>query len=105
MLLQYITPDLNDLLSGLVCMELNMIVYKVIIRKLEKKFFNNMCNVFTMELNLIVYTVTRRQLKNKTFDNIYNLFIMEFNIFVRNVLIRQLGNKASTTCVICSQWS
>ena len=24
MLLQYITPDLNDLLSGLVCMELNM---------------------------------------------------------------------------------
>ena len=64
-----------------------------------------MCNVFTMELNLIVYTVTRRQLKNKIFDNIYNLFIMEFNIFVRNVLIRQLGNKASTTCVICSQWS
>ena len=38
-----------------------MIVYKVIIRKLEKKIFNNMCNVFTMELNLIVYTVTRRQ--------------------------------------------
>ena len=37
MLLHYITPDLNDLLSGLVCMELNMIVYKVIIRKLEKK--------------------------------------------------------------------
>ena len=70
-----------------------------------KKFFNNMCNVFTMELNLIVYTVTIRQLKNKTFDNIYNLFIMEFNIFVRNVLIRQLWNKASTTCVICSQWS
>ena len=104
MLLQYINPDLNDLLFGLVCMELDMIVYKVIIRKLENKSFNNMCNVFTRELNLIVYTVTIRQLKNKSFDNMCNLFRMEFNIFVCNVLIRQLGKKASTTCAICSQW-
>ena len=29
MLLQYITTDLNDLLSGLVCMELNMSLYGV----------------------------------------------------------------------------
>ena len=39
---RYMTPDLNDLLSGLVCIELNMIVYKVIIRKLKNKSFNNM---------------------------------------------------------------
>ena len=42
-LLQYITPDLNDLLSGLVLIELNMIVYKVLTRIVTDELWHILC--------------------------------------------------------------